>query len=328
MAKITITADPIFLGINSSVNVALVAVVTEDDGTPIPSEDVVWSTSRGTLADFPTSTTDVDGVATNNLSGVDLYSGEIAVNATALGTTESVTVRVYDTSKQPVFITNLSDDNVLSGNDVPSVQAMIFLPVSAAVGNVFRFYWGAESKQSIYTGNNFPWILDIATTFVPSTVLADGKYNVFYSQTDNANNISFSPPVQVTVYNGPFSQPVLLAPELPYNLYSTINLESALAGTTVRIPGNQSNITIGSTYTLYLQVNTRTGVFIKSEILKEGIVSDTGNIDNVIPFEVFEGLDNVTGRFHYSVTSPSENIAKLSFVKDAIIDTVPPGVII
>lgn len=324
---------PLFTGPGEESEFTLTARVydsaTQD---PVPEVEVRFTSP---LADItfgqPIAVTDSSGQAQTLVGYVALGLEPvlIPVTATTDGGSTSGVFNIYNRDLSLISLTNVTINQdtgaaPIDGQAIAKgIQARIILPADTPPDSLITLYWGDLALEKAFTGS-LVWVIDIKTAFGnPAQVLANGRYSVWYSIQDAAGNGVGAFPLVVTVTGSPYSDPVLLAPTLPPELYNRINLAAAQAGVVVTVAGGQSLLSGNPQRSLFLTKRRFSGTYLSNELILRGRPTDANLPWEVpVPEGMFLNYNGIYGDFYYTATV--SNVEYASFITRTIIDTVPP----
>jgi len=312
---------------------SLTARVTDSETQdPVPDIVVTFaSTTSGVTFTPPVATTNLSGQAQTVVS----YSGLppdpmiIPVTASTDGGNATFLFNIYNPELNRISLTNVTIDPSsgaapIDGQAIAKgIQARIILPTATPSGSLITLYWGDLALEKEST-DSLVWVIDIKTAFGnPAQVLVNGRYIVWYSIQDAAGNGVGAPPLTVTVTGSPYSDPMLLAPTLPPELYNRINLAAAQAGVVVTVAGGQSLLSGNPRLSLFLTKRRFSGTYLSNELILRGQPANASLPWEVpVPEGMFLNYNGIYGDFYYTATV--SNVEYASFITRTIIDTVPP----
>lgn len=203
------------------------------------------------------------------------------------------------------------------------IQARIIYPAGISPGSKVTLYWGNLALEKEYDGGA-TWVINIQTAFGnPAVVLANGQYWVWYRLEDPEGISVGNRPINVTVTGSPYSEPVLLAPTLPPELYNIINLAAAQAGVAVTVSGGQALLSGNPQRSLFLTKRRFDGTHLSTEMIVRSRPTNASLAWVVtVPPAFFLNFNGIYGDFYYTATI--NNVEYSSFITRTIIDTVPP----
>lgn len=221
--QITLTASPAVQPSKSSGAISEITATVKNRHNQRPAEDVLvtFSTTASPVKfSHPTVRTDHRGQASSKITYPYLAiaggSGLIPVYAVIGNQRAALTLIFYSEKLPPVIITNIHADHIIDDKSLAAgIQAVVYPWVGIKPGNIATLFWGDESVQRAYDGENFPWVIDIAKAFSQLDLGQNGEYRVFYQASDNADNTAVCKPVEVKLCCSPAKAPVLLTPVLP-----------------------------------------------------------------------------------------------------------------
>jgi hypothetical protein len=338
---ITVTADPL-APVPSAAGSSSTIIATVTNETDVPQPGVAVSFTTTTLFvtfDPATGVTDENGAIKitviyprpnpDSITGV----GVVPIKATIADESATLLLNYYDAALTRIRLINATvteEEHGLYNVDYyqinAGVSALVYLPTAIGFGSIVTLHWGAFSYDMIYTDGPSYMLFDIDQLFTPADVLRNGRYVVWYSITDLANNTAGSFPLVVTVTGSPYNIPTLLAPVLPAEFNGVINLARAQTEFNVIIPtAEQPTILANSSWRLWLDVITFEGQLLKTILLQAGRVIEDTNVVVVIKNSApFLGYNGVYGDFYYTIAYDGQQ-TRFSHIKRMYIDTVAPG---
>lgn len=346
--SITLSSDVPVVAPGKTLNLSA-KVLYSETGAAAQGMKVNWtiapSTTTATFGNT-SSTTSAAGYAPNTVT-CDVKAAVTVTGTLDNGTGVSATLDVgFYSSALVAPVVPQARNGILTEKEVNgTVQAMVVRHTDApAVGDLYNFYWGKNviSRFDDGTSDTFPWVINIKNDFTATEVLADGDYTVYYTITNQAQSVSYSVPVAITVTGGTYVNPLYDTPEFPEITNNSINYNDVLDdGVQVKVLLPQSKESEGAviyadnTITLYMRVfdkNYKTEIIVTKAVVTYTVTQadiDNSTIIFTLPKDVItddkDTFDDVRGQFWYTVTGTgSVSVSGSSFTKSLIIDTVPP----
>jgi len=207
--EITLTASPKAQPKSASGAVTHLTATVANRFThrPVPDVSVTFSSSVSQAGfSHPIVQTDHQGKAAATITfphpAQSEYGGGglVPIRASIRGGSDSLQLVFYSEGLRLVFVTNVKPGNVINKESIAAgVQAVVYPWPGTEPGNIYTLYWGDNKVQRAYSGDNFPWTVDIDKVFDPKQVFSDGVYAVFYEIRDNVGNVAECKPLDITV---------------------------------------------------------------------------------------------------------------------------------
>lgn len=323
--------------------IPLTAIIVSD-GAPVSQAQVNWSFYPANVPasfSYPSPTTaSADGVSTNDLScsaaeALTVTADYVDSDGTVLATV-TLDVGFSDTALAAPIVPQATDGIIDAKTLTQAVQAMVLAHTAdARTGDIYRFYWGTTVQvlSRIYTGTNFPWVIDVGASIGDATAFSDGVYEVYYTITDTAGNVRYSPPLMITVRGGTYGAEYD-PPLFPNIKNNTLNYNEMIndGGLVIQVPYPQASpVSASDVIAFYMKVTDTSGGMIKdNDKVAEYTVTESDITSGVImtlisPEYVSDDkdtFDDVRGVFYYTVQHG--DTLGTSYTKSIIIDTVPP----
>ena len=326
-----LTSDQATLPSDGTLPVTLSALIADDAETPkISGVTVNWAVDdkdKGKLSKEK-STTDDNGIATVLLSALD--SGRISVTAT---TEEDQTGKtLYLTATKPleaptVYNATKADGYTLDQYDIAfGVSVSIPFYSNAETGQSLTFYWGDQSLSFPVEepSEQFPYIINLQEE-MPSSVLEDGEYQVYYKVLDQAQNESLSSALTITIEHGGETEPTLNAPLVP-EADPYINISDANDGVEVEVA--YDSMAAGDIITLYWYAYDKDGNSLSSASISPAqysVVDGEASHTFTIPTETFfPTVDGYEGKAEVYYTVRKAQDVTLSLSTTVLVDTRAP----